>query len=213
MKKLFLLLMISSALLGAGEQQEYKERQAVLSEEQLLKDWEIVLANAEEELKNLQENSKEREQEETRREKVDIMPILRNLLGLEHNYTTSDLEDAQTELTVNENDVDQEEIQEARISKKQKRRCDQCDYLSPYISNLKKHKALEHQEGEVPVGILACDMCDFKCNSESHLKYHKERVHEEKKPYSCECGYKAYYEYHLKRHQQGNGCKARRFDS
>jgi len=53
-------------------------------------------------------------------------------------------------------------------------KCDECDYCTPYKCNLKKHKASTHQGIRHP-----CDQCDYSATQSGHLRTHKKRKHRE----------------------------------
>ena len=89
----------------------------------------------------------------------------------------------------------QREAQQQR----QKRRypCDQCEYVATFVSNLKKHKKINHEGVRYP-----CDLSEYAATAISSLKHHKEAKHEGIK-YPCDK-----YEFvpsnklHLKRHKE-----------
>ena len=75
--------------------------------------------------------------------------------------------------------------------------CDQCEFVTSSMQNLKQHRTFVHQGKGYP-----CDQCQYVAHMPSSLKVHKESKHEGIR-YPCEqCEYKATQRSALKRHYQ-----------
>ena len=75
--------------------------------------------------------------------------------------------------------------------------CNQCDYVTHLLDNLRHHKKYKHE------GILyPCVECEYVTSRADNLKLHKESKHKGIR-YSCgQCDYSATRSTHLKRHIQ-----------
>ena len=75
--------------------------------------------------------------------------------------------------------------------------CEQCDYKTFKLQNLKRHIKSVH-EGECP---YPCNQCDYKAKEKSKLSRHMRSVHEGERPNHCtQCDYKAYEKSNLIKH-------------
>ena len=80
--------------------------------------------------------------------------------------------------------------------------CNQCDYSSSYIKNVKRHTEIAHEGIGYP-----CELCDFSATRPSQLRTHKRSKHEEFR-YSCDqCAYSASCLPYLKRHKESTHSK------
>ena len=50
--------------------------------------------------------------------------------------------------------------------------CDECDYVTNYAANLKRHKEIKHKDVRYP-----CDQCEYAATALGSLKRHKKSKH------------------------------------
>ena len=64
-------------------------------------------------------------------------------------------------------------------------KCDLCEYLSGYKSNLNRHKKIVHHK----IKDFECELCDYFCSSNGNLKIHMKQIHDKIKDIKCELCY------------------------
>ena len=75
--------------------------------------------------------------------------------------------------------------------------CDQCEYASTIIFNLRRHKQSKHKGIRYP-----CDQCEYATTELSKLKQHKQSKHDGVR-YPCDhCEYSATYKSELNKHKR-----------
>ena len=78
---------------------------------------------------------------------------------------------------------------------KKKHNCDQCNYSTAVLSNLKRHKLVH--SGEKP---FACSQCKYSCTQACDLKSHL-LIHSGENPFKCrQCNYSCKQASDLKKH-------------
>ena len=108
-------------------------------------------------------NSLVEEAEEMREDKSQLAAN-----AVKHEYL-----DFSSQFQVPENKVLTEAV--SRVNSQVYHKCDQCDYKSTKLFNVKKHRAAVHEGVRYP-----CDKCDYKATETGHLKKHIRSKHQVK---------------------------------
>ena len=98
---------------------------------------------------------------------------------------------------------DQEQFESSKIiclNKIKKNKCEECQYETPSIRNLKRHIKAVHDK----IRNFVCDICGYAASQKVHLKQHNDAVHKmTESTYKCgKCSYKSNLKRDVKKHIQ-----------
>ena len=89
----------------------------------------------------------------------------------------------------------------AKIDGSDEKKCTKCSFVTQKGFYLKRHLQLSHGQDSDPSKIIHCESCEFETLRTKSLVDHTNAQHLNQKRFSCsECGFKSYYDQHVKTH-------------